>query len=398
MVQTPNDTRTTVAGGPESDLSSRLRGRVAAVKIGIDARNDGTGVGRYTFSLIRELAKLDRQNDYVLFLSRERFATYAAPGPNFRTVEAAVPWFTAREQFVLPRLVAREQLDLVHYPHLTIPLLSTTPFVVTVHDLNYLDPAAISAPEDAGARVRKAILHAGYRLELVKARRARRLLAVSEHTRDTIMRELQIDPARVAVTYEAGDTSAAEPDTSVLERYAVDAPFFLSVGSAYPYKNLVRLITAFARVAGNFKLVLAGDHENFGAGLKAHAAALASGDRIIFTGAVSEAELAALYDAALAYAFVSLSEGFGLPGLEAMSAGVPVVAARAGSLPEVYGEAARYCDPLDVASIAAALGEVASNEQLRARLIALGRRRAGEFSWGRTAEQTLAVYREALLH
>jgi glycosyltransferase involved in cell wall biosynthesis len=118
---------------------------------------------------------------------------------------------------------------------------------------------------------------------------------------------------------------------------------------------------------------------------------------VVFPGRVSEAELAALYGGALAFAFVSYSEGFGLPGLEAMSAGVPVVAANTTSLPEIYGDAARYCDPFDVDSIAAALAEVASDGELRARLIALGHKRASEFSWRRTAEQTLAVYRDAVL-
>jgi glycosyltransferase involved in cell wall biosynthesis len=359
------------------------------VKIGIDARNDGTGVGRYTFSLIRELAKIDRDNEYVLFLNSARFATEPAPGPNFRTVEAGIPWFTIREQLALPRLVARERLDLVHYPHLTVPLLARTPFVVTDHDLNYLDAEATARP---------AVLRAGFRLELAKARRARRLIAVSEHTRDALLRLLGVEPERVAVTYEAAAPTAAGPDPSVLERHGVDAPFFLYVGSAYPYKNLARLIEAFARVEGRYRLVLAGDQEEFGAGLRERAAALGLADRVRFTGPVSEAELAALYGAALAYAFVSRSEGFGLPGLEAMAASVPVVAARAGSLPEVYGDAALYCDPLDVGSIASALAEVAADEELRARLVARGRQRAGEFSWTRTAEQTLAVYREALLH
>jgi glycosyltransferase involved in cell wall biosynthesis len=357
------------------------------VRIGIDARNDGTGVGRYTFSLLRELAKLDRENEYVLFLSRDRFASYAAPGPNFRTVEAAIPWFTLREQLELPRLVRRERLDLVHYPHVTVPLLSSTPFVVTIHDLNYLDTSAIS---------RRAALRAGYRVELAKVRRARRLIAVSEHTRDTVVRELGVDPARVAVTYEAADAPAVDPDPTTPGRYDLDAPYFLYVGSAYPYKNLARLIDAFARLDAEYRLVLAGDHEDFGAALREQAAGL--GERIVFPGRVSEAELAALYAGALAYAFVSVSEGFGLPGLEAMQAGVPVVAADAGSLPEVYGDAARYCDPLDVESIAAALAEVATDEKLRRRLVARGRQRAGKFSWASTAEQTLAVYREALLH
>jgi glycosyltransferase involved in cell wall biosynthesis len=357
------------------------------VKIGIDARNDGTGVGRYTFSLIRELAQLDRENEYVLFLSRERFATYAAPGPNFRTVEAALRWFTLREQLELPRAVRRERLDLMHYPHVTVPLLSSTPFVVTIHDLNYLDASAIS---------RRATLRAGYRVELAKVRRARRLIAVSEHTRDTVVRELRVDPARVAVTYEAADPPAVEPDPATLERYGVDAPYFLYVGSAYPYKNLARLIDSFARMGAEYRLVLAGDQEDFGAALREQAAGL--GGRIVFPGPVSEEELAALFAGALAYAFVSVSEGFGLPGLEAMQAGVPVVAARAASLPEIYGDAAHYCDPLDVESIATALAEVATDGDLRRGLVARGRQRVAEFSWARTAEQTLAVYREALLH
>jgi glycosyltransferase involved in cell wall biosynthesis len=366
------------------------------MRIGIDARNDGTGVGRYTFSLLRELARLDRDNEYTVFLRRERLATYAPPGPNFRLVEADIPWFGAREQLLLPRLVDRERLDLVHYPHLTVPLISATPFVVTIHDLNYLERDAIFPP---GRGLRRTVLTAGYRVELAKAKRARRLIAVSEHTRDTVVRRLGVDRERVEVTYEAADPRGSiELDRSVLERHGLDAPFFLYVGSAYPYKNLGRLIEAFARLGGDHRLVLAGDLEDFAAALRERAATLGLGERVVFPGPVSDGELATLYDAALAYAFVSLGEGFGLPGLEAMQAGVPVVAANAASLPEIYGDAARYCDPLDVASIAAALADVAANEGLRSRLVALGRDRAAQFSWSRTAEQTLAVYAEAALH
>jgi glycosyltransferase involved in cell wall biosynthesis len=366
------------------------------VRIGIDARNDGTGVGRYTFSLLRELAKLDRENEYTVFLRRERLARYATPGPNFRLVEADIPWFGVREQVQLPRLIDRERLDLVHYPHLTVPLISATPFVVTVHDLNYLDRSAVFPP---GGGLRQTLLEGGYRLELAKAKRARKLIAVSEHTRDTIVRRLGVDPTRVEVTYEAADPAGGvEPDRSILERHALGAPFFLYVGSAYPYKNLAALIEAFARLGPEQRLVLAGDQKGFGHALRERAATLGLGERVVFPGVVSEGELAALFDAALAYAFVSLSEGFGLPGLEAMQAGVPVIAADASSLPEIYRDAARYCDPLDVDSIAAALEAVAGDEALRTRLAALGRQRAAEFSWETTAKQTLAVYAEASLH
>jgi glycosyltransferase involved in cell wall biosynthesis len=366
------------------------------VKIGIDARNDRTGVGRYTFSLIRELAKIDSENEYVVFLGAERFATYASPEPNFRAVEADIPWFTVGEQLHLPRVIARQRLDLMHYPHVTIPLMTTTPFVVTIHDLNYLDDAAFG-PETS--RFKRSGLRAAYRAELAKARRARRLITVSEHTRDLLVRTLRVEPAQIAVTYEAADPpGGVEPDTSVLGRLGLDAPFFLYVGAAYPYKNLEGLIDAVARLGGANRLVLAGDHGIFAAALGEHAVAAGIADRVVFPGRVTEAELAALYGGALAYAFVSYSEGFGLPGLEAMSHGVPVVAADAGSLPEIYGNAAHYCDPLDVESITAALADIASDTELRARLVARGRERAAEFSWRRTAEQTLTVYRETLLH
>ncbi|HET6917724.1 MAG TPA: glycosyltransferase family 1 protein [Acidimicrobiales bacterium] len=369
------------------------------MKIGIDVRNDRAGVGRYTLSLIRALAEIDHENEYVLFLNRDRLATHTPPGPNFRAVEAEIPWFTLREQLALPRLVARERLDLMHYPHLTVPLRTRTPFVVTVHDLNYLDGGVIFAPRGGRSRVRRAALLAGYRVELAKARSARRLIAVSEHTREALVRALRIEPARVAVTYEAADPpGAVDPDETVLTRRGLDAPYYLYVGAAYPYKNLDRLIDAFASADGEHKLVLAGDHEDFGPALRQRAAAAGVADRVVFPGRVSEAELAALYGNALAYVFVSFSEGFGLPGLEAMRFGVPVVAARAGSLPEVYGDAAMYCDPHDVDSIAEALTAIASDERLRAQLVAEGHRRAERFSWSRTAAQTLAVYREAVLH
>jgi glycosyltransferase involved in cell wall biosynthesis len=367
------------------------------MRIGIDARNDATGVGRYTFSLIEELARIDGENEYVLFLRGRRFAGFAPPAPNFRAVEADIPWFTLREQLLLPRLVARERLDLVHYPHVTVPLLETTPFVVTIHDLNYLDRGAIFDRRSA----RGVLLSAGYRIELEKVRRARRLIAVSHATRNAVLSTLRVDARRVAVTYEApGVPSTLEGDRGVLERYGLTDPYFLYVGAAYPYKNLMRLLDAFAlfvgRVEDEFRLVLAGDHEQFAHCLRARAQQLGIATHVVFPGPVSEGELVALYEAALGFAFVSLREGFGLPGLEAMAAGVPVVAARAGSLPEIYGDAAEYCDPLDAESIATALSRMANDEELRRRLAAFGRRRAGEFSWRKAAEQTLTVYREAL--
>jgi glycosyltransferase involved in cell wall biosynthesis len=280
-------------------------------------------------------------------------------------------------------------------------LLTRTPFVVTIHDLNYLDKASIFGEGFDGSSARHNLLTAAYRLELRKVRRARRLIAVSSTTRNALVSALGVDPETIAVTHEAAELPRdIETDPAALGRHGITRPFFLYVGSAYPYKNLPRLIDAFAldcsRAEGAFQLVLAGDHEQFGTFLRSQAADRGIEDRVVFPGQVTEAELLSLYEAAHAYVFVSLQEGFGLPGLEAMAAGVPVVAARAGSLPEIYDDAALFCDPRDVESIASALSNVAGDEELRKRLIARGRQRAAEFSWKQTAEQTLVVYRDAV--
>src|SRR5262249_32272083 len=148
------------------------------------------------------------------------------------------------------------------------------------------------------------LLQAGYRLELEKVRRARRLITVSRATRDALLSALRVDPEKIAVTYEAAELAADEPDPSVLERNGISGPYFLYVGAAYPYKNLSRLIDAFALSTDDSQLVLAGYHEQFARELAEQAKARGIGERVVFPGRVSDPELAALYDSALAYVFV----------------------------------------------------------------------------------------------
>jgi glycosyltransferase involved in cell wall biosynthesis len=366
------------------------------MRIGIDARLDRTGIGRYTFSLIHELAAIDQENEYVLFLRKEKFDSFAPPGSNFQKVLAEIPHYSVSEQLRLPRLVHGAKLDLVHYPHFNVPVFARVPYVVTIHDLTHTTRRSLESTTRDPAKF--ALKSAGYELVLRRAvRGARHVIAVSEATKQAITDYLHVDPARITVTYEGVDEAAvSQPDKGALKRFGVTKPYFLYVGAAYPHKNLTKLIEAFAQVKGDYQLVLAGDNERFGEPLRARARELKVGERVIFPGRVSDAELAALYAGALSYVFVSLSEGFGLPGLEAMAAGVPVVSSNLTSLPEVYGDAALYVDPADSANIAAGLERIASDEALRTKLVQLGHERVKQFSWRRMAEQTLQVYREAV--
>jgi glycosyltransferase involved in cell wall biosynthesis len=366
------------------------------MRIGIDARMAGTGIGRYTFSLIRELAKLDSDSEYTIFLRADHAARFEAPGPNFRAVVADFAEYSLPEQYRLPALVRRERLDLVHYPHFNVPLLAPTPYVVTVHDLTHSVHRTGTASR---RRLAYALRRRAYGVTLRRAvARAGRVITVSESTKQNLLELLGTPSDRVTVTYEGVDPLDRAPgDPELLEHFGVERPYFLYVGSAHPHKNLQLLLHAFAGLDDpRLQLVLAGKHEPFAEALSRTAASLGLGSALVRPGEVTESELAALYDGALAYVFVSLSEGFGLPGLEAMSHGVPVLAASATSLPEIYGDAALYVDPADLGSIQDGLRRLAEDHELRADLIALGKRRAERYSWAEMARSTLRIYRDAL--
>lgn len=367
------------------------------MRIAIDARHDEAGPGRYTFSLIRELARLDQQNQYTILLRREKFDSFRVPGPNFQKVLADFHWFTVAEQLRLPVLLRRNRPDIVHFPHFNVPVLLGCPFVVTIHDLDYSHFRA--ARPGVKGQLKHLVKSSGYSVTLQKLKLARAVITPSQYSKADIVKELKFDPRRVFVTYEGADpTELGKPDPATLKRYRITDPFFLYVGAAYPKKNLGRLIEAFATFTKkhpDYQLVLAGNHAEFATGLKAEAARLKLGDRVIFPGRVSDPELAALYRGALGYAFVSLSEGFGLPGLEAMAEGLPVLAARASCLPEVYGDAAHYVDPESTEDIAAGLQKIATDQKLRQNLIAKGHQQVGKYSWAKMAKETLEVYEQA---
>lgn len=364
------------------------------MRIGIDARLWGeprSGIGRYTRALVEALLARAPEEDWVLYTDRPLPAPPA--GARVRTL----PW-PQRLLWTLwaaPRDLRRAPADLFHgVTGFELPP-AACPLVTTVHDL-----IPLTLPRLVPWRHRWAV-----RWLLPGAlRRAARVITVSQATRDALLARFPLAPGRVRVVPEAPDPRfappAAETRAAVRARYGLYGPYVLFVGLHEPKKNLPGLLAAVARLrrAGQWgprTLVLAGDVGWGCPDLPRRAAALGLGDCVRWVGAVPDAWLPALYAEAEVFVFPSLWEGFGLPVLEAMAVGTPVVASTRGALPEVTAGAAWLAEPAP-APLAEALGQVLGDPALRARLSEAGRARAQAFSWARTAAETLAVYREAV--
>jgi glycosyltransferase involved in cell wall biosynthesis len=311
--------------------------------------------------------------------------------PNVRLSECHAPIFSVQEQLALPRCCPRDA-DLYWAPHYNIPLLMRgRPFVVTIHDVCHL-----ALPELMGGALRS-----GYARWLLKAARgrARRVLFDSEFTRRETVRLLGAGENGIkgTVAHLAADeewTHAREqaPTRPLPEKY------FLYVGNIKRHKNVPLLLRAFGNVRDRIphRLVLIGRREGLRVdpGVAAEAARL--GERVLFLGEVSKGLVRRYVAHAEALVTASLYEGFGLPPLEAMAAGCPCIVSSAGSLPEVCGDAALYCDPSDESSVSARLLEIATAPHVREQLIARGRRRAAQFSWQASAATTAAALEGAL--
>lgn len=374
------------------------------MRIGIDARflgPEGKGLGRYTDELVRRLPGAHPEQTYVLFLRRENW-DLAPQHPAVERVLAPFPWYSIVEQLRFPPLLRSLRLDLMHFPHFNVPLIVPVPFVVTIHDL-ILTHFPTERASTLGPIVYRA-KHRAYQFIIRSAvRRARTVLTVSQYSKREIIREFRIPADKVVVTYEAGEwsrTTGEEAPPAVALEGKLVKPFFLSVGNAYPHKNLERLIEAFAllkRAHGfDAQLVFVGKTDYFFDRLRTFASTHAEAGSVVFAGFTTDAELRWLYRHARAFVFPSLAEGFGLPPLEAMQAGLPVAASRASCIPEVLGDAALFFDPLNAQSMASAMARIARDEALRHALQERGAAQAQKYRWEDLVETTSSVYTTAV--
>ncbi len=376
--------------------------------IGIDARfygPEGKGLGRYTQRLIEYLEKIDRENRYVIFLSEQGWNTYQPSSPNFIKVRANCRWYTLAEQVVMPWLIWKNKIGLMHWPHFNVSIFSPAKFVVTIHDLILLKfPTRRASTLDP---IRYFLKQVGYKAVIAHAlKNSQKIITVSQFTKSDIVKNFpKVSPGKIDVIYEACDSVESGqlklPDRG-LQKNGITKPFILYVGNAYPHKNLERLIRVFSYLdkvrPGIYQLVLVGKEDYFYSRLKefSREIKLSRADQLIFLGYSSEAMLADLYRNASAYVFPSLLEGFGLPPLEAMRYDLPVAASNNSSCPEILGEAAAYFNPIDDQDILDSLLRVLEDNALRSRLMESGRQQVLKYSWQDCARQTLAAYNTSL--
>lgn len=369
------------------------------MRIGIDARMygptvGGGGLGRYVEQLVNRLPSIDSSNRYVLFVK----TGVDVPTSEYKTIETNIHWYTFAEQLFLAPLIDREQLDLVHFPHWNVPIFLKTPYVVTIHDLILLEQ-----PKSAHATTRNplvyAIKHAVYKHALRRTiRRAKHIIAVSQYTKDAILKHVpKTDPAKISVVYEGLTDLNPFP-----ERYnwaettpAPKPPYLLSIGNSYPHKNLPRLIQAFEQLAPLFpdlRLVLAGRRDVFFDRIEEQITASPVSHRIDHIANPSDQDLAKLFTKATLYVFPSLSEGFGLPPLEAMQFNVPVVSSKTTCLPEILGDAAVYMDPTSVEDMAYVITSVLKDPLQQEDLRKKGHQCIKRYDWNHMTRSVVDVY------
>jgi glycosyltransferase involved in cell wall biosynthesis len=370
------------------------------VRIAIDARKlRDYGIGTYVRNLLRQLGRQPPAHDYIVFCRDQDCDTIEALGPRFRPVVESAAAYSLSEQIALPMDLRREAVDLFHAPHYVLPPLTGCRSVVTIHDCIHL-----RFPQYLPSRIGYAYARAQM---WTATHKAARVMTVSEASKRDILRYFRVPESRIDVIYNAiDDRFWHEPEPEeiglVRERYRLTGPFVLYAGNIKPHKNLERLIEAFhilrqtSAELKDVQLLIIGDEISKYATLRRAVHRYKLHKHVRFFGFVPDRTLAALYRLADVFVFPSLYEGFGLPPLEAMASGTPVITSNISSLPEVVGDAALMIDPYEPAAIADAMRRVLTDAALRADLRTRGLARAREFSWERSIARVREIYDEVL--
>ncbi len=366
--------------------------------IGIDARKvHDFGIGTYIRHLVHGLAKIDEENQYVLFAGPQRKDAFAGLPENFRVVTEKAPVYSARELVKLAWKQYRMRLDLYHATHYVLPLVNVSRVVVTIHDIIHL-----LYPQFLPSRM--AFLYARTMIKR-SLTRGDRIIAVSQTTKQDLMKYFDVTGRKIQVVYNGVDDSFRERLThEQLARWqrnlGIKPPYLLFVGNPKPHKNLDNVLRAYARArqihSFDAPLVCVGDRGNAEARIKRHAEQLGVGDKVQLLGHVAQEALPAVYQGATMFLYPTLYEGFGLPVIEAMASGVPVITSNTSALKEMAKGYGHLVDPLDVQGIAQAIAQGMADAEHRESLAEMGLRRADEFRWEKTAERTLRTYMSAL--
>ncbi|MFP4514481.1 MAG: glycosyltransferase family 4 protein [Parcubacteria group bacterium] len=378
-------------------------------RIGIDARfygPIGKGLGRYTKEIVDNILRMDSENFYVIFLSPENYDLFSSEKENVKKVLVKSRWYSFAEQIFFPWQIYKEKLDLIHFTHFNVPVLTKVNFIVTIHDLILTrfptQKASLLPP------LYYKIKYLAYKFVISMAiARAEKIIAVSEFTKKDIEKKFKVKKDKINVIYEGvsdlvlDDNVNRDSDKKLLKDYKIgDNRYLLYVGNAYPHKNLEGLLDIFKKLKKDFPsllLVLVGKNDYFYKRLKKHAESLELSDKdVIFADYVPDKDLASLYRNALAYVFPSLYEGFGLPPLEAMAYDCPVVSSNQASLPEILGDSVLYFDPYKNIDAYEKIKKIIKNKHLRKDLIEKGKVQIAQYHWFSSAHSTYRLYLEIL--
>lgn len=384
------------------------------MRIGIDGRfYHESGIGRYIRNLLLELSKIDQKNEYVVFLLKKDFDNLKLP-ENFHKVLADFKWYGVTEQVKFPFLLYKYNLDLMHFPHFNVPVFYRGKFVVTIHDLIH-EKFEMRRATTHDPIVYK-LKHLGYKKVFSQAiKKAEKIITVSNYVKDELIKNWQVSERKIVVTPEAveGQLIARATDCTqkeierVLGKFGVRPPYIFYVGNAHPHKNVEGLIAAFQQLKlknknlkfkiNDLQLVLSGhDHYFWERVKKSQESRVKSHGDIVFTGFITDKELVALYKSAEVFVMPSFEEGFGIPILEAMACGTPVISSNIGALKEVGGDGALYFDPYNTQDMVEKITRVLNSDKLGKELVKKGKERVKQFSWEKLAEETKEVYAKVI--
>ena len=387
------------------------------MRVVIDARLYGlkhAGIGRYVANLVREIKNLKfkiKNLEMILLVRPENLkAMEDKIGDAFEIVPCDVPHYSFKEQLVLPYQLFRLKPDLVHFPHFNVPLFWWGKQVITIHDL--IKHYSRGPKTTTRAPLFYWFKYLNYRfLVWLAVKRAVRIIVPSRWWKKELVRRYQLPFKKVVVTYEGVELSfkrqglrnrRIKENLKLLKKYNLQKPYLLYVGSLYPHKNVGRLAKAIAclnesnHLNKRWQLVIVCSRNVFWKRFKKQIQVIERGRWIRWMGFVPDKDLVVFYQEAEAFVFPSLLEGFGLPGLEALACGCPVLASAIPVFKEIYGPAALYFDPLSVREIVEKIKRVTTKASVRKSLIRRGYQQVKKYSWRKMAQKTLTVYRSVL--
>lgn len=407
------------------------------MKIVIDCRFWGlehAGLGRYVSNLVKNIIKIDKKNKYILLATKKRYPEISSLLPKVKVIPVEVKHYSFKEQIAIPLILKKMKYDLVHFPHFNVPIFTALrkPMILTIHDLIKDESRGLEMTTRHPAIYFAKYL--GYKLTMSQAlKRAERIIVPSNWVKKRLVRKYKAPKDKVSVIYEgvenkfkvpwppwppwplAGRLAGRPPgrqsskfkdiaqNLKILKKYKIRKPYFIYVGSAYPHKNLRSLIFAVKLInqlainnqQSTINLVIVSSRDVFWQRLKKQIVQARAEEYINLAGFIPDDELKVLYTQAIAFMTPSLMEGFGLPGIEAMVSGCPVIASKRAALPEIYGQAAFYFDPENLEDIKNKMVEVLELPvNKRKAVIQKGIKQANKYSWQKCALKTLKIYEE----